>query len=95
MVNMQAPTGDAHQGEQTFRSVRTLLCAKFEVDATVVHWGADLVADLGIERADLSYLALALEEAFDINISTHEASQIVTVRDAVNCVLRRRTQPKQ
>lgn len=82
-----------HIVEQTiFSRVRGLLAEKFGVTVTNVELDSALVADLGIEPADIEYFALALEATFDVEISADNATQLVKVRDAVRCVLGARTQ---
>ena len=82
------PADDDQDVEHTvFLCVRDLLCDKFELASQSVHLDSDLVGDLHIERADLDYLALALEEAFEIDISLDHAARLVRVSDAVDCVL--------
>ncbi len=77
----------ANDEQQTiFLRVRALLHDKFDVATQSVHWDSELVGDLGIERTDLEYLALALEEAFEIDVSTDDAGLIVRVLDVVRCV---------
>ncbi|MES1176037.1 MAG: phosphopantetheine-binding protein [Myxococcales bacterium] len=74
--------------EQTiFSRVRALLAEKFGIAVNEVELDSILVGDLGIEQADMDYLMLTLEAAFDIDITTAEAARIVRVRDAVRCVL--------
>ena len=74
--------------EQTVLSrVRVLLAEKFGVATSAVELDSTLVGDLGIEQADMGYLALTLEEAFDIDITIEDAAHIVMVRDVVRCVL--------
>jgi len=76
--------------EQTiFSKVRSLLGEKFGIASQQVELDSALVDDLGIEPADIEYLALTLEAAFDINIAVDDAARIVRVRDAVRCILGR------
>lgn len=74
--------------EQTvFSRVRALLADKFGVATNAVELDSALVGDLGIEQADMDYLALTLEAAFDIDITLADATHLVRVRDAVRCIL--------
>jgi acyl carrier protein len=83
---------DQDPEQMILEDLRALLRDKFCIPPNNIHLDSDLVADLGVERADLSYLALALEEAFDVEIAVEDADQIVRVRDAVNCILTMRGQ---
>jgi len=47
---------------------------------------ASLTRDLRVDALDKIEVILALEEAFDINISDLDAERVDTVRDAVDCV---------
>ncbi|MET0794371.1 MAG: phosphopantetheine-binding protein [Polyangiaceae bacterium] len=74
--------------EQTiFSKLRALLTEKFGIAAQRVELDSTLVCDLGIEAADMAYLALTLEAAFDVDITSDDAARIVRVRDAVRCIL--------
>ena len=74
--------------EQTvFLKVRSLLEDKFGIASHHVELDSALVGDLGIEQADIEYLALSLEAAFDIDITVDDAARMVRVRDAVRCIL--------
>jgi acyl carrier protein len=47
---------------------------------------ASLTRDLRVDALDKIEIILALEDAFDINISDLDAERVDTVRDAVDCV---------
>ena len=90
MIGTLQTPAQANDAEQAiFADVRALLWDKFLIAAHDVRLDSDLVGELGIEPADLSYLTLALEEAFDIDIPVEDANQIVRVCDAVSCVIKR------
>lgn len=70
-----------------FERVTALLSEKFQVVVADVHWKSRLVEDLGVDSLDLEYFALALEAEFGVDISNREATSLLTVLDAVECVL--------
>jgi acyl carrier protein len=83
----------AHEPEQTILAdLRAVLSDNFCVPPNDVHLDADFVAHLGVEAADVGYLMLALEEAFDVEITAEDASRIIRVRDAINCISNMRGQ---
>jgi len=73
-----------------FESIRALLERKFNVAPSLVQLESQLVRDLKIDPIDVEDLPLALEEAFEIDISNVDGGAISTVSDAVECVLRSR-----
>jgi len=83
----QPPEDDRSVERGVFARVRALLSDKFGIASKSVELDSVLVSDLGIEPADMGYLALTLEEAFDVDIATEDVAHIVRVRDAVSCVL--------
>ena len=67
-----------------------ILETRFEVPVHAVQLKSRFVEDLGIDAFDLPDLILALEEAFEVDISVGLAARILTVKDAVTCVLLKR-----
>jgi len=65
-----------------------ILKVRFEVSAKDVYLDSRFVEDLGIDIFDLPDLILALEEAFEVDISMTAAARILTVRDALRSVAR-------
>ena len=68
-----------------------ILKTRFEIPVHAVQLRSRFVEDLGIDAFDLPDLILALEEAFEVDISIGLAARILTVRDAVTCVLSKRS----
>lgn len=69
------------------RAVCDLVVSRFDVPPQDVHLDSRLVEDLGMDPLDLTDLILALEEAFEIDISIAEARRVTTVKHAIECVL--------
>ena len=66
--------------------VRKIVAEKLSVDEEEVVPEASFVDDLGADSLDLVELIMAMEEAFDIEISDEEAEKLQTVKDAVNYI---------
>jgi acyl carrier protein len=47
---------------------------------------ASLIGDLGADSLDLVELQMALEDAFDVEITDDEAEKLKTVSDIYNCL---------
>ena len=74
----------------TYRLVCALLEARFDLALDNVPAASHLVRDLKLDPIDVEDLPLALEEAFEIDISNADAGRIETIEDAVRCVNRNR-----
>lgn len=66
--------------------VRAVIARELDVPEAEAHDGASLTEDLGADSLDLVELMMALEEAFDAQISDEQARTIRTVGDAVRFV---------
>ncbi len=58
-----------------------IIANQLGVDKDTVTPGANIVDDLGADSLDVVELVMALEEAFDTEISDDEAEKIRTVQD--------------
>lgn len=65
------------------------IAAQLSVPAEAVTPGALLVQDLAADLVTLTNLALALEEAFNIEIPDEEWIEVATVGEVVDCVFER------
>jgi len=79
--------------KEVLTQIRQLLSEHFGVSPDDTRLHARFIEELEIEPLDVTDLILALEEAFDIDISNTEAESIRTVRDALLCVLSKREAP--
>jgi acyl carrier protein len=68
-------------------TICSILKTRFDVPVREVHLDSRFVEDLGIDAFDLPDLLLALEETFEMDIPVAVAARILTVKDAVKCVL--------
>jgi acyl carrier protein len=66
--------------------VKKIIVEKLSVEPDDVVPEASFVDDLGADSLDLVELIMAMEEAFEIEISDDEAEKLQTVRDAVNYI---------
>jgi acyl carrier protein len=73
--------------ERAVRTICSILRVRFELPAKDVSLNSRFVEDLGMDVFDLPDLVLALEETFEVDISLAVAARILTLRDAVRCVL--------
>jgi acyl carrier protein len=66
--------------------IKRVIQTRLEVAGDRITLDASLMNDLGADSLALLDLTLALEEAFDIDISDDAADKIRTVRDAVEFI---------
>ncbi|MBV9574525.1 MAG: acyl carrier protein [Acidobacteriales bacterium] len=69
--------------------VKQIIAEQLGVDESEVTPSASFVDDLGADSLDQVELVMALEEAFNLEISDEEAEKIRTVQDAVTYVEKR------
>ncbi len=67
--------------EVTIERIRNLICEQLGVDRAEVQPGANILDDLGADSLDVVELVMAIEEAFDIEVSDDEAEGLVTIGD--------------
>jgi len=66
--------------------VKQIVSEQLGVDEGEVTASASFVDDLGADSLDQVELVMALEEAFDLEISDEDAEKIRTVQDAINYI---------
>jgi acyl carrier protein len=66
--------------------VKNIIVDKLSVEPDEVVPEASFVDDLGADSLDLVELIMAMEEAFDMEISDDQAEKLQTVQDAVNYI---------
>ena len=64
-------------------TIIALVAQQFQMDEDEIAEGT-VFADLGAEELDIADLVMAVEDAFDTEISTDEANAIETVSDLVD-----------
>lgn len=81
------PSSTRRRDQRVFQAICSILQTRFDIPTRDAHLESRFVEDLGIDAFDLPDLILALEEAFEIDISITVAARVLTVKDAVKCVL--------
>lgn len=66
--------------------IKKIVAEKLSVEQDEVVPEASFVDDLGADSLDLVELIMAMEEAFDIEISDEEAEKLQTVKNAIDYV---------
>jgi acyl carrier protein len=56
------------------------------VDAEKINMDSKIVEDLGVNSIGLVYLAVALEEEFDVDMSNASLESFKTIRDVINYI---------
>jgi acyl carrier protein len=73
--------------EKVFEKVKEVIISQLGVEEpSKVTLQASFVADLQADSLDTVELIMALEEAFDIEISDEDAQQMTTVQEAVDYI---------
>jgi len=72
--------------DEIFRGVAIIVADELGVDVSLVTLEARFYEDLGADDLDVVELIMAYEDKFNIMISDEDASQIVTVGDAVTLI---------
>jgi acyl carrier protein len=66
--------------------IKNIIVEKLSVEADEVVMAASFVDDLGADSLDLVELIMAMEEAFDMEISDDQAEKLQTVQDAMDYI---------
>ena len=66
--------------------IKNIIVEKLSVEADEVVMAASFVDDLGADSLDLVELIMAMEEAFDMEISDDQAEKLQTVQDVMNYI---------
>jgi acyl carrier protein len=72
--------------KEVVEKVKQLISEQLGVDEAEVTPSASFVDDLGADSLDQVELVMALEEAYDLEISDADAEKILTVQDAITYI---------
>jgi acyl carrier protein len=72
--------------KEIVEKVRQIISEQLGVDEAEVTPSASFVDDLGADSLDQVELVMALEEAFDLEISDEDAEKILTVQNATDYI---------
>jgi acyl carrier protein len=76
--------------ESIEEKVKKIIAEKLSVDISEVKPEASFVDDLGADSLDLVELIMSMEEEFNVEISDEDAEKIVTVKDAMDYVAKKK-----
>ncbi len=67
----------------TLEKVKKIIVEQLGVDVAEVTTEASFVDDLGADSLDIVELVMALEEAFSIEVPDEDAEKLLTVKDVI------------
>lgn len=76
----------AEKLKEITEKVKQIISEQLGVDEAEITPSASFTDDLGADSLDQVELVMALEEAFDLEISDEDAEKIRTVQDAVSYI---------
>jgi acyl carrier protein len=76
----------ADSKKEIVEKVKQIISEQLGVDEGEVTPSASFTDDLGADSLDQVELVMALEEAFDVEISDEDAEKIRTVQDAIDYI---------
>ena len=72
--------------KEIVETVKQIISEQLGVDEAEVTSNASFIDDLGADSLDQVELVMALEEAFDLEVSDEDAEKILTVQNAIDYV---------
>ena len=76
----------ADEKKDSMEKVKQIISEQLGVDEGEVTPSASFVDDLGADSLDQVELVMALEEAFDVEITDEDAEKLRTVQDALDYI---------
>jgi acyl carrier protein len=81
------PSSIRRRDQRALDTICGILRTRFELPTQEARLDSRFVEDLGMDIFDLPDLILSLEEAFEMDIPVAVAARMLTLGDAVKCVL--------
>ncbi|QIQ41374.1 MAG: acyl carrier protein [Buchnera aphidicola (Aphis urticata)] len=72
--------------KNTEKKIKNIISQKLDIKTENITNNSSFLEDLGADSLDIVELIMTLEEAFNIEISDHEAEKIKTVQNAVDLI---------
>ncbi len=69
-----------------FEQVKAIIVEELGVEANDITLTSHIINDLGADSLDVVELIMALEDAFDIEVSDSEAQSLKTVSDVIQYI---------
>ncbi len=63
--------------------VKAIIAEELERDASEITLDSDIINDLGADSLDVVELMMALEDAFEVEVSDEKAQTMKTVKDVI------------
>ncbi len=79
-------TSVTEKNPEIVEKVKQIIAEQLGVDENEITPSSSFVDDLGADSLDTVELVMALEEAFDVEISDEDAEKIRTVQDAIDYI---------
>ncbi len=69
-----------------FEKVRNLIAEALDINPENITESSSIVDDLGADSLDVVELIMALEDAFDVEVSDDKAQSLKTVQDVIDYI---------
>ena len=69
-----------------FEKVRDLIAEALDINPENITESSNIVDDLGADSLDVVELIMALEDAFDVEVSDDKAQSLKTVQDVIDYI---------
>lgn len=66
--------------------LKKIISEVLNLDVNEIYLESTFVDDLGADSLDLFQIVMGVEEHFNIKVTDEEATNIITVEDALNCI---------
>ena len=73
-------------GDRMLEQLKTIISEELGVDESDITLSSNIIDDLGADSLDVVELIMALEDAFDIEVSDADAHKLKTVNDVIQYI---------